>query len=124
MRVRYATAGVGTTPALVTRRALARRAVRELGLDPGAGLARVAADQQARRLGAVRQRPHERGAEPPDRRRDRADSRRPSRARRRFRTGAVRAMSVFDTGDSHLHGRGLDARDAGVVRRVDVHGRA
>ena len=47
-------------------RPFADRAVRELGLDPGARLARVAADEQMRRPGAVRQRAHERRAEPPD----------------------------------------------------------
>ena len=51
------------------RRAFAARAVRELGLDPAARLARVAADEQLRRRGTVRQRPHQRGAEPAHRRR-------------------------------------------------------
>jgi hypothetical protein len=51
------------------RRAFAARAVRELGFDPAAGLAGIAADEKLRRLGAVRQRTHERRAEPADRRR-------------------------------------------------------
>ena len=46
-RVRNATPGVGITPALVTRRALAGRAARELARDPLARLARVAADDRA-----------------------------------------------------------------------------
>src|SRR3954454_1439628 len=32
------------------------------------------------------------------------------------------SRSVFDTGDSHLYGRGLDARDAGALRSVRVDG--
>ena len=70
--------------------------MRELGLDPCARFARVAADEQrGGRLRAVRQRAHERRAEPPDRRRIERIAARPCRARRRCRTaGATRADSV------------------------------
>ena len=53
--------------------------------------------------------------------RDRADSVPPCRGRRRCRTDAWIEESVFGTGDSHLHGRGIDARRACIRRRLDVH---
>ena len=46
---------------------------------------------------------------------DRADSGPPCRARRRFRRDGDLSSQSFATGDSHLHGRGLDARDARVA---------
>ena len=48
------------------RGALAARAVRELRLDPGARFARVAAHQQPRRFGGVRECAHERGTKASD----------------------------------------------------------
>ena len=51
------------------RRAFAARPVRELRLDPRAGLAGVAADEELRRLGAVREGADQRRTEPPDGRR-------------------------------------------------------
>ena len=58
--VRYATPGVGITPALMTSPARPR-AMRQLALDPFAGFTRIAANQEARM--AFRESPDERGAE-------------------------------------------------------------
>ena len=90
-----------------------RRPDGEIALDPLARLARVAADQQARRAAAVRAAPCTSAT--PSRRigpRDREEACRPGRGRRRCRT-----VSCSSDGDLDL--RGIDARP----RRTSCDGR-
>ena len=102
--------------------------MRQLGLDPAAGLARVAADEQpgcgtAHLAVGVRQRAHERGAEPPDRR----------RIERILAGGAADAVgaeqSRWRDSFSFLHWRfctlnrrRIDMRHASLIRGGRVHG--
>ena len=102
------------------RRAFAARAVRELRLDPLAGLARVAADQELRRRRAVRQRAHERRAEPPDGRRIERMTCPPCRGRRRFRTdvASIQFLPLVIRTCTVAGSMRVDARVARASRRA------
>ena len=91
-------------------------------LNPRARLASVAADQQLRRRAAVWQRPDQCRAEPLNRRRDRAVAHPPSANTVRTEANEEFESGLLATGDAYLHGRRIDAHDAAVDLRIDVHG--
>src|SRR5215470_11561624 len=121
-RVRYATPGVGTTPALVTCApspaapcassasiqapdSRVSRPTRILGDDEPCGSARTTAAPSRRTVDGSS------GNSP-------AFPRTPSVPNNRVTVDVF--WSVFDTADSHLHHGRLDTRHAGMIRRVGV----
>ena len=104
-------AGAGDGRLRRRRRARARASIQA----PDSRVSRPTSRRGERLPGSRRQRPHQRRAEPAHRRR--IERRRAGRA-----ADAVGAEQTWNasqflrTGDSHLHRRGLDARDAGVAR--------